>query len=105
MPTQRFRLSPLNRYEYASILCSLLIIVFPFVDQYLFRFFPEGYVPYIIFTIPLGIVPFILAWLGKSVRCGVLACMAAFFPYLLMCAMFMGAGLLYIVSGGRINPV
>ena len=98
MPTQRFRLSPLNRYEYASILCSLLIIVFPFV-------FPEGYVPYIIFTIPLGIIPFILAWLGKSVRCGVLACIAAFFPYLLMCAMFMGAGLLYIVSGGRINPV
>ena len=104
MPTRRF--SPLNRYEYASILCSLLIIcVPPFVDQYLFRFFPEGYVPYIIFTIPLGIIPFILAWLGKSVRCGVLACIAAFFPYLLMCAMFMGAGLLYIVSGGRINPV
>lgn len=105
MTTQRFRFSPLNRFEYASALCSLLIIVFPFVDQYMFQLYSEGFVSYIILTIPLGIIPFILAWLGKSVRCGALACMAAFFPYLLMCAMFMGAGLLYIVSGGRINPV
>ena len=103
MPTQRF--SPLNRYEYASILCSLLIIVFPFVDQYMFQLYSEGFVSYIILTIPLGIIPFILAWLGKSVRCGVLASMAAFFPYLLMCAMFIGAFILYVVSGGRINPV
>ena len=105
MPTQRFRFAPLNRFEYASALCSLLIMVFPFVDQYLFRFSPEGFVPYIILTVPLGIIPGVLAWLGKSVRCGILAFLAAFSPFLLMCAMFMGAGLLYIVSGGRINPV
>ena len=89
MLTRRF--SPLNRYEYASILCSLL--------------YSDGFLSYIILTIPLGIIPFILAWLGKSVRCGVLASMAAFFPYLLMCAMFMGAFIVYVVSGGRINPV
>ena len=105
MPTQRFRLSPLNRYEYASILCSLLIIVFPFVDQYMFQLYSDGFLSYIILTMPLGIIPFILAWLGKSGRCGVRACMAAFFPYLLMCAMFMGAFIVYVVSGGRINPV
>ena len=66
MTTQRFRFSPLNRFEYASALCSLLIIVFPFVDQYMFQLYSEGFVSYIILTIPLGIIPFILAWLGKA---------------------------------------
>ena len=77
MPTQRFRLSPLNRYEYASILCSLLIIVFPFVDQYMFQLYSDGFLSYIILTMPLGIIP----------------------------SMFMGALIVYVVSGGRINPV
>jgi len=75
MLTRRF--SPLNRYEYASILCSLLIIVFPFVDQYMFQLYSDGFLSYI----------------------------TAFFPYLLMCAMFMGAFIVYVASGGRINPV
>ena len=55
MLTRRF--SPLNRYEYASILCSLLIIVFPFVDQYMFQLYSDGFLSYIILTIPLGIIP------------------------------------------------
>ena len=72
------RSSPLNRHEYASIFCSILIIIFPFMDHYLLRLYDIGILDYLDFTMPLGIIRAILSLLGKSVRCGLLAFIAAF---------------------------
>ena len=96
---------PRNKYETASFLCSVAIVIFPFVGDSVFHLFPKGTLSAIALTIPLGIVPGVLAWLGRSPRCGILAFFAAFSPVFLLWISYYVFMILYIVSGGKIKPV
>ena len=97
--------SPRNKYETASFLCSVAIVIFPFIGDSVFHLFPKGSFSAIALTIPLGIVPGVLAWLGRSPRCGILAFFAAFSPVFLLWISYYVFMILYIVSGGKIKPV
>lgn len=96
---------PRNKYEAASLWCSVAIVIFPFVGDSVFHLFPKGTLSAIALTIPLGIVPGVLAWLGRSPRCGMLAFFAAFSPVFLLWISYYVFMILYIVSGGKIKPV
>ncbi|EKX92040.1 hypothetical protein HMPREF9997_00324 [Corynebacterium durum F0235] len=48
------------------------------MDHYLLRLYDIGILDYLDFTMTLGIIRAILSLLGKSVRCGLLAFIAAF---------------------------
>lgn len=96
---------PRNKYEAASLWCSVAIVIFPFVGDSVFHLFPKGSLSAITWTIPLGIVPGVLAWLGRSPRCGILAFFAAFSPVFLLWISYYVFMILYIVSGGKIKPV
>ena len=96
---------PRNKYETASFLCSVAIVIFPLVGDSLFHLFPKGSLSAITWTIPLGIIPGVLAWLGRSLRCGILAFFAAFSPVFLLWVSYYVFMILYIVSAGRIKPV
>ena len=94
-----------NKYEVASLWCSIAIVLFPFIGYSVFHLFPKGSFSAIALTIPLGIIPGVLAWLGRSLRCGILAFFAAFSPVFLLWISYYVFMILYIVSGGRIKPV
>ena len=96
---------PRNNYEAASLWCSVAIVIFPFVGDSVFHLFPKGTLSAITWTIPLGIIPGVLAWLGRSLRCGILAFFAAFSPVFLLWISYYVFMILYIVSGGKIKPV
>ena len=87
---------PRNNYEAASLWCSVAIVIFPFVGDSVFHLFPKGTLSAIALTIPLGIVPGVLAWLGRS---------PAFSPVFLLWISYYVFMILYIVSGGKIKPV
>ena len=94
-----------NKYEVASFLCSIAIVLFPFIGESVFHIFPQSNFSAISLTIPLGIIPGVLAWLGRSLRCGILAFFAAFSPVFLLWISYYVFMILYIVSGGRVKPV
>ncbi|MFC2591100.1 MAG: hypothetical protein ACFNYP_00820 [Corynebacterium matruchotii] len=82
-PTQKFfptYFRPRNQYEIASGLCSVLVVLCPLIGHMAFQLFPQGIFSALAYTIPLGIIPGILAILSRSVRCVILALCAAIFP-------------------------
>ena len=63
-PAQKFfptYFRPRNQYEIASGLCSVLIVLCALIGHMAFQLFPQGIFSAMIYTIPLGIIPGILA--------------------------------------------
>lgn len=94
-----------NNYEVASIICSLGIILYPIIGDYVFHLFPQGGFSAISHTIFLATIPGILALVGRSISCGILALVAAFSPVLLFWLSHYVAMFLYLISFGNIKPV
>ena len=104
-PTQKFfpaYFYPRNKYEIASGLCSVLVVLCPLIGHMAFQLFPQGIFSALAYTIPLGIIPGILAVLSRSVRCVVLALCAAVFPITFFFAHSFIVTILYFISFGKI---
>ena len=67
-----------------------------------FQLFPQGIFSALAYTIPLGIIPGILAVLSRSVRCVILALCAAIFPITFFFVHSFIVTILYFISFGKI---
>ena len=68
-PAQKFfpaYFRPRNQYEIASGLCSVLIVLCALIGHMAFQLFPQGIFSAMIYTIPLGIIPGILAIVSRK---------------------------------------
>ncbi len=104
-PAQKFfptYFRPRNQYEIASGLCSVLVVLCPLIGHMAFQLFPQGIFSALAYTIPLGIIPGILAILSRSVRCVVLALCAAIFPITFFFVHSFIVTILYFISFGKI---
>ena len=99
-PAGFFRLK--NKYEMASIIGSMIIALFPIIGHLIFHLFPQGIFSALVFTIPLAVVPGVLAWLARSIRSGILAVCSAIFPIILFWLHYFIVTVLYFISFGKI---
>lgn len=81
-----------------SALSSGFIFAFPYLFP---QIIPEGTLPYFLITIPMAVVPGVLAWRAGSRWLIVFAIVAGLSPLLLTWVFIVLLKVLYVVTGGR----